>query len=108
MQSVTRFRWGATSLAVLLVAQAYGQQMQSNNAGGQNSGAQARSNGPSNVGGGDRPMQPIYENSAARSGGQDMSMRGGQADHSMIGGQRDNGPDRSSANGQQRGEIGVW
>jgi hypothetical protein len=131
MKIVTHSGWVAMSLAVFLVAQAFGQTTSNTTPEVQKAAAElSLAAGPpprvqtdtpnqqtdrttvpgyganSNNAPDNRPVQPIYQNSAAI-GGREMPMRDAQADNSAMAGQRDNGAN-NSASGQQRGEIGVW
>jgi len=130
MKIVTHSGWGAITLAVFLAAQAFGQttnttpeaqkaaaelslsagpppRVQSDTPNQQSDRTTVSGYGAASRSAADnRPVQPIYENSAAM-GGQGMPMRDAQADNSAMAGQRDNEAN-SSASGQQRGEIGVW
>jgi membrane-associated protease RseP (regulator of RpoE activity) len=130
MKIATRFGSGAMTLAVFLTAQAFGQatyttpeaqkaaaqlsqpagppmRAQSDTPNQQSDRTTVSGYGSSSSSAADnRPVQPLYENSAA-TGGQSMPMRDAQADNSAMAGQRDNGAN-NAANGQRRGEIGVW
>lgn len=131
MKFVSRFVSSWLCLAALLAAQAFGQTSTYTTPEAQKAAAQlSQPAGPlqqpqadtanqpadhttvagygpnSNNAPDNRPIQPIYQNSAA-AGGRPMPMRGAPMDNTAITAQHEMSA-TSSANGQQRGEIGVW